>query len=244
MDLVEKETGNHLDISSFTHLDPRRNVDTRLKHLAMNIDDYIADHIDPEPRLLAKLYRHTHLHRLYPRMCTDNTMGRLLVMLTKMIKPRRILELGTFSGYSALCFAEGMPDGCTIDTIEIDPEFAHEIRQAFDNSPCAADITLHIGDAMSLIPEIASVGKPIDMVFIDANKRNYSDYFNILLPLLPSGAFILADNTLWSDKIVDPQAKDPQTQGIRDFNDLVAEDPRVETAIIPMADGLTILRVK
>lgn len=209
----------------------------------MTEDDYISAHIDAEPRVLRDLYRHTHLHRLYPRMCTDHVQGRILVMLTRMVAPRHILELGTFTGYSTLCFAEGMPPGCTIDTVELDHEYAAELRELFASAAPGADIRLHIGDAEALIPQLVA-RKDYDLVFIDANKRRYPQYYALLIDAIPSGAYIFADNTLWADKILDPDARDPQTEGIRAFNDLVAADPRVETAILPVRDGLTLLRKK
>ena len=201
------------------------------------LNDYIEAHIGAEPEILHRLYRHTHLTRLYPRMCSGHAQGRLLAMFTRMIRPHRILELGTFTGYSALCFAEAMPEGCSIDTVEIDPEL-------FTSSPRGADIRLHIGDARELIDSIMEEGEPVDMVFIDADKRVYSSYYEAVMRHLRPGAFILADNTLWDGKVLDNNARDPQTEGIRAFNDLVASDPRVEKAIIPIRDGLTILQVR
>ena len=205
----------------------------------MNIDDYIETHIDSEPPVLSDLYRRTHLERLYPRMCTDHVQGRMLAMLTRMIRPQRILELGTFSGYSALCFAEAMPEGCVVDTVEIDDEYADELRDLFEGRP----INLHIGDAETLLPELLAENI-YDMAFIDANKRRYLQYYNLLLPAMPQGAFILADNTLWGGKILDESAHDAQTAGIRTFNNAVAADPRVEKTIIPVRDGLTLIRKK
>ncbi|MBD5216690.1 MAG: O-methyltransferase [Bacteroidales bacterium] len=205
----------------------------------MTLDDYISAHIDREPAELHALYRHTHLTRLYSRMCTDHTQGRLLVMLTRMIRPERVLELGTFSGYSALCFAEGMDGRGHIDTVEVDDEFTDELRELFEGHP----IELHVGDAEALLPSLLAANS-YDLVFIDANKRRYVQYYETILPALHSGAYILADNTLWSDKVLDPEARDPQTDGIRAFNDLVATDPRVEKVILPVRDGLTIIRVK
>ncbi len=207
----------------------------------MELSDYIDLHIEAEPAPLRALYRHTHLTRLYPRMCTDHAQGRLLAMFTRMIRPHRILELGTFTGYSTLCFAEAMPAGCTIDTIEIDPNYAHELRAVFDASGRGADIHLHIGDALELIDSVARAGRPYDMVFIDADKRRYADYYRLVLEHTAPGGFILADNTLWDGKAADSTATDPQTVGIRAFNDLVAADPRVAPAIVPVRDGLTIL---
>lgn len=205
----------------------------------MNIDDYIERHIDAEPVELHELYRRTHLTRLYPRMCTDHTQGRLLVMLTRMIRPARVLELGTFSGYSTLCFAEGMDGRGHIDTVEVDDEFTDELLDLFEGR----HIHLHTGDAESLLPGLLSANC-YDLVFIDANKRRYAEYYETILPALRSGAYILADNTLWSDKVLDPDAHDPQTEGIRAFNDLVAADRRVEKVILSIRDGLTIIRVR
>ena len=203
----------------------------------MTIDDYIACHIDAEPPHLHALYRHTHLTRLYPRMCSDHVQGRLLVMLTRMISPRRILELGTFSGYSTLCFAEALQPGGHIDTVELDDEYSDDLRDLFAGHP----ISLHIGDAEELIPRLMDEWN-YDMVFIDANKRRYPEYYCAVLPHLPHGGYIIADNTLWSDKVLDPEAHDAQTGGIRAFNDLVAADPDVEKIILPVRAGLTIIR--
>lgn len=209
----------------------------------MTLDDYISAHLGPEPEHLRRLYRATHIGRLYPRMCSDHAQGALLGMLVALAKPRRILELGTFTGYSAIAMAESMPEGCTLDTVEIEPEYRDEIRAALDSSPRGADIRLHIGDAEELIPRLCAAGAPVDFVFIDANKRRYAAYYRLLLPLLPPGAVIVADNTLWSDKILDPAScTDAQSAGIAEFNDLVAADPAVAKAIVPIRDGLTILR--
>lgn len=205
----------------------------------MNIDDYIETHIDAEPPLLRDLYHRTHIERLYPRMCTDHVQGRMLAMLTRMIRPHRILELGTFTGYSALCFAEAMPEGCVVDTVEVDDEYADELRELFEGHP----INLHIGDAEAIVPELLRQ-HTYDMAFIDANKRRYLQYYEMLLPAMPAGSFILADNTLWGGKVLDETSHDSQTEGIRAFNDAIAPDPRVEKTIIPVRDGLTLLRKK
>ena len=205
-------------------------------------EQYLLEHSMAEPSALAMLYRQTHLRRLYPRMCCEPLQGRLLVMLTRMIAPKRILELGTFSGYSALCFAEGMPPGAELHTIEIDDEAAPDILAAFAQSPRAADIHLHIGDALALIPGLSSL--PWDLVYIDANKRSYSEYYQAVKPFVRPGGYSLADNTLWSDQILDPERHDPQTEGIRRFNDLVAADSDAEVVMLPLYDGLSIIRIK
>ena len=177
-------------------------------------------------------------------MCSGHAQGRLLAMFTRMIRPHRILELGTFTGYSALCFAEAMPEGCTIDTVEVDPEYADNLRELFASSPRGRDIRLHIGDAKELIDPIMSEGEPVDMVFIDADKRAYRAYYEAVMRHLRPGAFIIADNTLWDGKVIDTGAHDLQTEGIRAFNDLVADDNRVEKIILPVRDGLTLIRVR
>ncbi|MCH5221936.1 MAG: O-methyltransferase [Muribaculaceae bacterium] len=209
----------------------------------MNEEDYIATHIDAEPEVLRRLYRDTHLHRLYPRMCTDHLQGRLLVMLTKMIRPQHILELGTFTGYSTLCFAEGMPKGCTIDTVEIDDDYSDDLRALFSHAAPLCDITLHIGDAEKIVPELIEK-RNYDLVFIDANKRRYPQYYHALIEKLPAGAIILADNTLWTEKVLNDDSHDAQTNGIRQFNEIVANDNRVEKVILHIRDGLTIIRKK
>lgn len=204
------------------------------------LTDYIESHVSKEPELLARTYLHTNLYHLYPRMCSGNMQGRLLKMLTSMIRPRRVLELGTFTGYSALCIAEGMPADCELHTVEIDDESEEELLERFAESPAAGRIHLHIGDALEVVQEI---DEEWDMVFIDANKRNYTDYYRMILPRVRTGGYILADNTLWAGKVAEESAPtDPQTRGIMEFNDLVAADPAVEVAILPVRDGLTILR--
>lgn len=210
----------------------------------MTPEEYATLHSDREPEILASLYRHTYLTRLYPHMCCEPLQGRLLVMLTRMIAPRRILELGTFSGYSTLCFAEGMPEGAKIDTVEIDDEAAPALRELFASSARGADINLHVGDALDIVPRIAGATM-WDMAYIDANKRNYCDYYDMLRPLVRPGGYILADNTLWGGKLLaDGGAHDAQSRGIDEFNRRVAADPDVEKVMVPLRDGLTIIRIK
>jgi predicted O-methyltransferase YrrM len=206
----------------------------------MNIDDYIAQHIDAEPAHLHALYRRTHLRHLYPRMCSGHVQGRILKMITAMIRPHHILELGAYTGYSTLCFAEGMPDGCTIDTVEIDDEMEPELTELFAASPRGSNIHLHIGDALQVVPTLAGEW---DMVFIDANKRHYQQYFDMILPRVPIGGFIIADNTLWDGHVLDvANCKDAQSAAIAQFNDAIAADSRIEKVILPVRDGMTIMR--
>ncbi len=206
------------------------------------LEDYILAHIDPEGETLAKLDRDTHLYHLRPRMCSGHLQGRLLKMFVRMAAPRRILELGTFTGYSALCLAEGLAEDGELHTIEIDDELEDFIRTHLSQSPYGSRITLHIGDARDVL---AQIDQMFDLVFIDANKRQYCEYYDLVFDHVTPGGFILADNTLWDGKVVEPGKKiDAQTQGILDFNDKVAHDPRVEKVILPLRDGLTIIYKK
>ncbi|MBQ3781465.1 MAG: O-methyltransferase, partial [Bacteroidaceae bacterium] len=202
----------------------------------------ILRHIDAEPERLHRLWRATQLHLLYPRMASGHLQGRMLVMLTRMIQPRRILELGTFSGYSALCLAEGMPDDAVLHTIEVNDEQEDFTRPWLEGSPWADRIHLHIGNALDIVP---TLGEPFDLIYIDADKRHYADFYRLVKPHLNPGGYILADNTLWDGHVVEPEHQhDAQTQGIMAFNDLVAQDTEVEKVILPMRDGLTIIRKK
>ena len=205
------------------------------------LEQYILSHIDPEPAYLARLNRDTHVSCLYANMCSGHLQGRMLKMFTRMIKPRRVLELGTFTGYSALCLAEGMGDDTELHTVEINDELQDFIVAHFAESPLRDRIHLHIGDAPEVIP---ALGAGWDLVFIDANKRNYADYYRLVLPMVNPGGFIIADNTLWYGKVADPSAHDTQTAGILEFNDCVASDPSVEKVMIPLRDGLTVIYKK
>ena len=206
------------------------------------LEEYILAHISPEGEMLRRLNRETHLYHLRPRMCSGHLQGRLLKMFVRMIAPKVILELGTFTGYSALCLAEGIaPDG-VVHTIEIDDELEDFIRAHFDASEYGSRIVLHIGDAEQIIPTLDT---RFDLVFIDANKRDYVAYYEMAMQVLNPGGFIIADNTLWDGKVVTCTEKiDAQTAGILAFNDHVAADDRVEVVIIPLRDGLTIIHKK
>lgn len=205
------------------------------------LEAYILDHIDKEPENLRKLDRLTNIHLINGRMCSGHLQGRLLKMLVSMIKPRVAIELGTFSGYSALCIAEGMEDDATLHTFEIDDELEDFIRRALAQSPHGKKVSLHIGDAST---ELRDWGKEtVDLVFIDADKRAYREYYRLVLPLLKKGGYIIADNTLWDGHVTEPQEKQSaQTREIIAFNQMVARDERVEKVILPLRDGLTIIR--
>lgn len=208
--------------------------------MSPELEKYVCDHISPEPPELYRIDRQTNLRLINGRMCSGHIQGRLLKMLASMIKPRRILELGTFSGYSALCLAEGTDDDASVDTIEVDDELEDFILGNLSVSPGGHKIRLHIGDALEVLNQWT---EPVfDLIFIDADKRKYVDYFNATFPLLKDGGYIIADNTLWDGHVVAEEKHSPQTLGIMAFNDLVANHPRLEAAIIPVRDGLTILR--
>lgn len=204
------------------------------------LEGYISEHIAPEPPELYEIDRQTNLRLLNGRMCSGHIQGRILKMLATMIKPKRVLELGTFSGYSALCIAEGMEDGAILDTIEVDDELEDFIRHSFASSTHGKKIRLHIGDALEVMKQWGE--EEFDLIFIDADKRKYVEYFNQAVNLTKTGGYILADNTLWDGHVVEDSRHSSQTRGIMDFNDLAASDPRVETVILPLRDGLTIMR--
>lgn len=205
--------------------------------------DYAAAHSSDEPEWLRRIDCDTNLLLLNPRMCSGHIQGRLLAMLASMVNPDKVLELGTFSGYSALCLAEGLhKEDAYVDTIEVDDELEDFIvdHLALAPQPIASRVRLHIGDALELIPQL---GGGWQLTFIDADKRRYNDYLDALLPLVPPGAFILADNTLWGGNVIDSgHDRDAQTKAIRLFNDRVASDPQLDTVMLPLRDGLTILR--
>ena len=206
----------------------------------MILEEYISNHSTPENDILASITRETHLHVLNPHMLSGHVQGRVLSMISHMLRPKHILELGTFTGYSALCLAEGLEEGGKLVTIEHNDELEEMIIRNFARSPLGERIELHIGDC---ILEIEKLEGPFDLVFIDADKREYCAYLEALYPLVPIGGFILADNTLWDGHIVDPAYdKDKQTLGLRAFNDHVAADERFEQVILPLRDGLTIIR--
>lgn len=206
----------------------------------MTLEDYILQHIDEEPDYLAKINRKTWVRQINPRMLSGHLQGRILSMLAKMIQPTNVLEIGTFTGYSALCLAEGLTENGTVDTIEIDDELEEFILENFSISPFKEQINLHIGNAMTIIP---TLDKIYDLVFLDADKSHYSDYLDLVLPKLRKGGFIIADNTIWNGKVVEElKHNDKQTEEILHFNEKVKEDKRVEKVILPVRDGLTLIR--
>jgi predicted O-methyltransferase YrrM len=208
----------------------------------MTIDDYILQHIDPEPDYLYRLWRATNLRTVHGRMASGHLQGRLLKMLVQMIQPRRVLEVGTFSGYSAISMAEGLPDDGRLYTFEINDEMEDFTRPWIEGSEVADKISFIIGDALTEAPKL---GITFDMAFIDGDKRTYRDCYEMVMLILRPGGFILADNTLWDGHVVDhAYDRDHQTQGIETFNDYIAADSRVEQVILPLRDGLTLIRKK
>ena len=204
------------------------------------LDAYILEHIDEEGEYLHALYRDTQIKLLYPRMASGHLQGRLLKMLVQCIGPKRILELGTYSGYSALSMAEGLGEDGKIYTFEINDEQEVFTRPWLEGSKYRDKIEFFIGDALELVPKM---GLTFDMAFIDADKRQYIAYYEMVLKLLPQGGVILADNTLWDGHVVEKGVlSDKQTVGIREFNDYVKADSRVEKVILPLRDGLTMIR--
>lgn len=206
------------------------------------LDEYILAHIDEEGSYLKALYRDTYVKLLRPRMASGHLQGRLLKMLVRMIRPRNVLEIGTYSGYSALCMAEGLEPGAHLYTFEINDEQEDFTRPWIEGSPYADKISFIIGDALKLVPEM---DVNFDMAFVDGDKRRYVDYYEMVLRQLNPGGYILADNTLWDGHVIETSTRhDAQTMGIMAFNDLVAADSRVEKVILPLRDGLTVIRKK
>jgi len=208
----------------------------------MTLDEYILQHSEPEPDYLYRLWRATNIHTIHGRMASGHLQGRLLKMLVEMIRPKTVLEVGTFSGYSAISMAEGLPDDGRLYTFEINDEMEEFTRPWIEGSPVASKITFIIGDALTEAPKL---GVTFDMAFIDGDKRTYRETYEMVMRILKPGGFILADNTLWDGHVVDQAYdKDHQTQGIETFNDYIAADDRVEQVILPLRDGLTLIRKK
>ena len=207
-----------------------------------DIEKYVLAHSEPEGDYLYRLYRATNIHTIHGRMASGHLQGRLLKMLVSMIRPKNILEVGTFSGYSAICMAEGLDEGGKVWTFEINDEMEDFTRPCIENSPVADKIDFRIGDANIEAPKL---GVTFDLAFVDGDKRTYVETYEMVLRLLRPGGYIIADNTLWDGHVTDPAYDhDHQTQGIRQFNDYVAADNRVEQVIVPLRDGLTLIRKK
>ena len=206
----------------------------------MNLEDYITGHSDIEPEYLAKLNRKTHLRMINPRMLSGHYQGRVLAMFCHMIQPKTVLEIGTFTGYSAISMAEGMPEDGVLHTIDYDDELESFLNDVFAGSEYGHKIKLHIGDALT---EMAKLNDTFDLVFIDADKEEYMAYYEAILPKVRPGGYLLVDNTLWDLKVLKPvDPKDKDTIAIMKFNDFVTQDKRVEKVLLPIRDGLTLIR--
>lgn len=210
--------------------------------LSSLLENYIADHSEPEPTLLTELTRETHLKVVQPRMITGHFQGRVLSMLSKLIHPKYILEIGTYTGYSALCLAEGLQKDGQLHTIEVNEELHQLQRTYFDKSGFGSQIFQHTGDALDIVPTLDQI---FDLVFIDAQKVNYDAYFEAVIQKTKPGSVILSDNVLWSGKVVEPLQKgDKATEALLAYNQKLKNDPRVETVLLPIRDGLTLSRVR
>ena len=211
------------------------------------LEQYIRRHATAEEELLTELDRVTHQRVMQPRMISGNVQGRFLKMLVQMMRPERVLEIGTFTGYSALCMASGLEGGAFIDTVEVNDELQDLARSFFDRSKYGDRIRLHIGSALDVVPQL---GGTYDLVFMDGDKREYPQYYSMLMgddghaPAVRSGSVILADNVLWYGKVADHNCNDKHTEAIRRFNDMAVADGRVECTILPLRDGINMIRVK
>ena len=209
--------------------------------ISQELENYIEQHSQKEPELLAALDKETYQKILLPRMLSGHFQGRVLSMLSKLIRPVTILEIGTYTGYSALCLCEGMQEKGVLHTIDIKEELVDFQRKYFDKSPWGSQIIQHLGEAIAIIP---TLDLKFDFVFIDADKENYIHYFEMIVPKMNKGGIILSDNVLWSGKVLEPlQSNDLSTKILLEYNQLLKNDPRVETVLLPIRDGLTVSRV-
>lgn len=209
--------------------------------ISTELENYIEQHSQKEPELLAALHKETYQKILLPRMLSGHFQGRVLSMLSKLIRPLNILEIGTYTGYSALCLCEGMQPNGQLHTIDIKEELVDFQRKHFDKSPWGTQIVQHLGEAITIIP---TLDLKFDLVFIDADKENYLNYFELIVPKMNPGGIILSDNVLWSGKVLEPlQKKDTSTKVLLEYNKILNNDPRVETVLLPIRDGLTVSRV-
>lgn len=209
--------------------------------ISPELEDYIEQHSEKEPQHLAALNKETYQKILLPRMLSGHFQGRVLSMLSKLIRPLNILEIGTYTGYSALCLCEGMQENGQLHTIDIKEELIDFQRKHFDKSPWGKQIVQHLGEAVDIIP---SLDLKFDLVFIDADKENYIHYFEMIVPKMNKGGIILSDNVLWSGKVLEPlQKNDVSTKVLLEYNQLLKNDPRVETVLLPIRDGLTVSRI-
>ena len=209
--------------------------------ISEELENYVATHSENEPELLVRLNRETHQKILQPRMLSGHFQGRVLSMLSKLIRPTAILEIGTYTGYAALCLAEGLSEKGTLDTIDNNEELYDFQKKYFEQSVWSNQIHQHLGNALDIIP---GLNKKFDLVFIDADKENYIHYFQMIVPLMNKGGVILSDNVLWSGKVLEEvKSNDKSTRILLEYNELLKKDPRVETVLLPIRDGLTVSRI-
>jgi predicted O-methyltransferase YrrM len=204
-----------------------------------NLEKYILDHSSPEDPILEELYRQTHIRFVNPNMVSGHLQGKLLEFISLMIRPLKILEIGTFTGYSAICMSKGLKEGGKLFTIEINDEIARFTRSYFEKAGVSDKVELLNGNALDIIPGLNII---FDLVFIDADKREYCNYFNLIIDKVQAGGFILADNVLWGGQVIDKKTNDPQARGIIEFNEMIKDEKRVEKMILPIRDGLMIMR--
>lgn len=210
--------------------------------ISEELENYVALHSEDEPKLLAELNRETHQKILQPRMLSGHFQGRVLSMISKLVNPKHILEIGTYTGYATLCLVEGLQENGTVDTLDNNEELYDFQRKYFDKSDFGKQIFQHLGNALDIIP---TLDKKFDLVFIDADKENYINYFNVILPKMNKGGIILSDNVLWSGKILEEvKQNDKKTNVLLEYNKLLKESDKVETVLLPIRDGLTVSRVK
>ena len=210
-----------------------------MEFIDSNLDKYVVEHTSLENDLLKKIQRETHLNVLQPRMLSGPFQGRFLSLISSLVQPNKILEIGTYTGYSALCLAEGLSKSGTLITIDINDELEERVKGYFQESSFSDQLTLKIGPALSIIPKLEH---DFDLVFIDADKKNYINYYKEIFPKVKVGGLIIADNVLWSGKVVDQDAQDPDTQLLRDFNLMIQNDSRVSNILLPIRDGLMLVR--
>jgi len=212
-----------------------------MNFISPELEQYAGIHTSPESELLARINRETHLEVLQPRMLSGHLQGRVLSLLANLLKPKRILEIGTYTGYSALCLAEGLPDEGKLITIDVNEELQARVQGYFNDSNYKGQIDYRIGDAMELIPTLPDMW---DLVFIDADKKNYLNYYDLVIERMNPGGIILADNILWSGKVIDEAAQDRETVLLRKYNERIQSDERVENILLPIRDGIMVARKK
>jgi caffeoyl-CoA O-methyltransferase len=208
--------------------------------LPKQIEKYVENHTTPEPEVLKKLNRETHAQTLMPQMLSGHVQGRFLKMMSTMINPKYVLEIGTFTGYSSICLSEGLKEGGVLHTIDINEELTSVVKRYLKEAGAGEKVKVHVGNALNIIPTLKET---FDLVFIDADKNNYKNYYNLVIDKVRKGGYILADNVLWSGKVVDPkEMEDEDTRTIVEYSDMVMKDKRVENVLVPIRDGLMISR--